>query len=217
MRGQAFVVFSDITAATTALRQLNGRQFFGRPMQVEYALSKSDVVAQADGSFKFGEPRKHMSAEHRKRLLGITVSAPSNKRRQSASEGQDGGHSPKRRATEAGSSEGESDEDVSAAQQASNTEQNDSMQIAEAAAAAEASQVPSSTLFVTNLPDIVSAEMLSGLFQQYAGFKEVRRIPGKADIAFVDYSSAEEASTARNVLDGFKLAADRAMNVDFSQ
>ncbi|KAI8322800.1 spliceosomal protein [Martensiomyces pterosporus] len=207
MRGQAFIVFSDITAATTALRQLNGRQFFGKPMRVEYALSKSDVVAQADGTFKFGEPRKHLSADQRKKLLGMnSTPGVSAKRRQSVQEEEEDGHDTKRRATEA--EEGSGDEDD--VQDMGDSESSDDMP-------AGADQVPAPTLFVTNLPESVSAEMLSGLFQEYSGFREVRRVPGKPDMAFVDYASATEASAARDVLNGFKLSADHAMKVDFSQ
>ncbi|KAJ2157975.1 U2 small nuclear ribonucleoprotein B'' [Coemansia sp. RSA 552] len=199
MRGQAFVVFGDITAATAALRQLDGRRLFGRPMQIEYALSKSEVVAQSDGSFRFGEPRKHMSAVERKRLLGISGEV-GEKRRQSSGDSEDA-HATKRRVADQEAADESSDEDVGPAAPAHDA----------------ADLEPSATLFVTNLPDTVSMEMLAELFQQYAGFKEVRRIPGKDVMAFIDYASAEAATAARNVLDGFKLAADKAMNIAFSR
>jgi len=51
-RGQAFVVFRDIAAATQALRALNDFKFYDRPMRIEYAKDKSDAVAKEEGSFK---------------------------------------------------------------------------------------------------------------------------------------------------------------------
>ena len=52
MRGQAFVVFRDITAATQAVRQMQGFPFYEKPMMISYANSKSDAVAKLDGSYE---------------------------------------------------------------------------------------------------------------------------------------------------------------------
>ncbi|CAI4216283.1 unnamed protein product [Parascedosporium putredinis] len=52
MRGQAHIVYRDIQTSTQALRALNGFEFLGLPMKVEYAKSKSHFVAKLDGTFK---------------------------------------------------------------------------------------------------------------------------------------------------------------------
>ncbi|KAJ2816889.1 U2 small nuclear ribonucleoprotein B'' [Coemansia sp. 'formosensis'] len=232
MRGQAFIVFGDIAASTAALRQLNGRHLFGRAMRVEYALSKSDVVAESDGTLKFGEPRKHISAEQRKRMLGISgvpgsgVGEPSSKRR--PSEVVDGDEPTSKRRAMSYESEGE--DDMAIAESDDDDEEsgdeigplppkagNATVDEEEAGSGSGVDGRPSATLFVTNLPDTVSVGMLSGLFQQYAGFREVRTVPGRGDMAFVDYQSADAAAAARSVLDGFGLSADQAMKVDFSR
>lgn len=49
--------------------------------------------------------------------------------------------------------------------------------------------------------------MLTELMKQYAGFKEVRMIPGRA-CAFVDFGSDTEATAAIQGLRGFKLAEE---------
>lgn len=41
MRGQAFVVFKDLSTSTAALRKENGRAFAGRALKIQYAQSKS--------------------------------------------------------------------------------------------------------------------------------------------------------------------------------
>lgn len=51
-KGQAFVCFRDISCATNALRALQGFQFLDKPMRIQYAKSKSDVVSLEDGTFK---------------------------------------------------------------------------------------------------------------------------------------------------------------------
>lgn len=41
MRGQAFVVFKDLSTSTAALRKENGRAFAGRALKIQYAQGKS--------------------------------------------------------------------------------------------------------------------------------------------------------------------------------
>jgi U2 small nuclear ribonucleoprotein B'' len=73
LRGQAWVVFSDVASATNALRSMQGFPFFDKPIvrshhrhapacwklscmaclqKVEYAKTKSDAVAKLEGSYK---------------------------------------------------------------------------------------------------------------------------------------------------------------------
>ncbi|OLY84201.1 U2 small nuclear ribonucleoprotein B'', partial [Smittium mucronatum] len=71
------------------------------------------------------------------------------------------------------------------------------------------------TLFLENLPEAVTTEMLATLFQQYPGFKQVRRVPGKNNLAFVDYDSPDQASISLNILQGFKLTPENPMSISF--
>ncbi|CAG8553203.1 11305_t:CDS:10, partial [Acaulospora colombiana] len=66
-------------------------------------------------------------------------------------------------------------------------------------------------LYIQNLPPDVTDEMLSYLFEQYPGFKEVRLVPGKSDIAFVEYESDNQAAIAKEVLNGFKITHEKEM------
>ncbi|KAJ1722762.1 U2 small nuclear ribonucleoprotein B'' [Coemansia erecta] len=226
MRGQAFVVFGDITSATAALRQLNGRKIFGRAIQAEYALSKSEVVAQGDGTFRFGEPRKHISAKERKRLLGLDGEKSSKRRQSDSDRSDDPSSSNKRMAIDGGSDESDggsgSDHDDEE-QMATESDSDGSEEIGPLPPKQPASidshdlAAPNPTLFVTNIPRNISGEMISGLFRQYSGFIEVRRIAGKSDMAFVDYDTIASATAARDVLNGFKLSARQAMKVEFSR
>ncbi|KAK4038747.1 hypothetical protein C8A01DRAFT_17197 [Parachaetomium inaequale] len=52
MRGQAHIVYKDIQTATQAMRSLDGFEFFGQPMKISYARSKSNIIAKLDGTFK---------------------------------------------------------------------------------------------------------------------------------------------------------------------
>ncbi|KAJ1552243.1 hypothetical protein HK096_000891, partial [Nowakowskiella sp. JEL0078] len=51
-RGQAHIVFSDISSATAAIRLFQGFPFYDRPLQIEYSVSKSNMIALLDGTFK---------------------------------------------------------------------------------------------------------------------------------------------------------------------
>jgi U2 small nuclear ribonucleoprotein B'' len=52
MRGQAHIVFRDTATATQALRHLQDFEFFGKPIKVQYAKSKSEFISKLDGSYK---------------------------------------------------------------------------------------------------------------------------------------------------------------------
>ena len=51
LRGQAWVVFDTVTAATNAVKHMNEFPFYDKPMRVSYARSKSDATAKAEGTF----------------------------------------------------------------------------------------------------------------------------------------------------------------------
>lgn len=51
-KGQAFIVFRDISCATNAMRALQGFMFLDKPMRIAYSKSKSDVLSLEDGTFK---------------------------------------------------------------------------------------------------------------------------------------------------------------------
>ncbi|OJD35159.1 rna recognition domain-containing protein [Diplodia corticola] len=51
MRGQAHIVFQDISKATQAMRNLDEKDFHGKKMIIQYARSKSNFVAKLDGTF----------------------------------------------------------------------------------------------------------------------------------------------------------------------
>lgn len=52
MRGQAFVIFKEISSATNALRTMQGFPFYDKPMRINYSKTDSDVIAKLKGTFK---------------------------------------------------------------------------------------------------------------------------------------------------------------------
>jgi len=80
-----------------------------------------------------------------------------------------------------------------------------------------AEQPPNQILFLTNLPDETSEMMLSMLFNQFPGFKEVRLVPNRHDIAFVEFENELQSASAKDALQGFKITPTHAMKISFAK
>lgn len=78
-------------------------------------------------------------------------------------------------------------------------------------------QEPNKILFLTNLPDETNEAMLTLLFNQFPGFKEVRLIPGRSDIAFVEFENEYLSGTAKEALNGFSLSPTHKMRITFAK
>ena len=68
MRGQAFVVFDSVDHASQALSALCDFSFLGKEMKISYAKTKSDVVAQKDGSYNTKMKQERQLKRMRERL-----------------------------------------------------------------------------------------------------------------------------------------------------
>nr|CAG8602819.1 13938_t:CDS:2 [Entrophospora candida] len=65
---------------------------------------------------------------------------------------------------------------------------------------------PNRILYIHNLPSDVTNEML-----------KVCLVPGKSDIAFVEYEADHKATVAKDVLNRFKITHDKEMKVIFAR
>ena len=63
LRGQAFVLFEDVQAATAALQAEQGFTFFGKDLKLAYAKEKSDRIAKRDGTYVPRAKRRKKAAE----------------------------------------------------------------------------------------------------------------------------------------------------------
>jgi len=63
-KGQAWVIFDDVGAATKAVREMQGFNFYTKAMKVHFSKVKSDVVAKIDGSF-IARPKRKQESEHK--------------------------------------------------------------------------------------------------------------------------------------------------------
>ena len=55
------------------------------------------------------------------------------------------------------------------------------------------------------------------LVLRFPGFKEVRLVPGKHDIAFVEFEGEALAGVAKDALQGFRITATCAMKITYAK
>jgi hypothetical protein len=63
----------------------------------------------------------------------------------------------------------------------------------------------------------VTTEMLEALFKQFPGLSEVRMVPGKTGIAFVEFQTPAQAGQGKDTLQGFKLTPTNALKITFAK
>jgi U2 small nuclear ribonucleoprotein B'' len=186
-RGQAWIAFRDAAQAVEARKAMQGKELFGKEMDIHFAKAKSDVVARADGTFK---PRPKRAAPER----GNGNAAP-------AGEAGEGKAKKTRveQAAKAGAEPGAGPAPVAAAK-----------------AKAEPPNPPNQVLFAEGLPADITSAALDLLFRQYTGFVATRMVAPRR-IAFVDFDSTGNATLAKIGLDGFKLDAELSLKLSFAK
>ncbi|KAI8804881.1 U2 small nuclear ribonucleoprotein B''-like protein [Cladochytrium replicatum] len=207
MRGQAFIAFKDVTQATAALRALQGYPFYDKALKIAYSKEMSHVIARAEGSLKGP--------------ISASKSDGAGTKRAREDEENDG-HPSKRVAN---GKQQDVENDSGSDMEASDDDEAPPQPINKATNSGDdpdARNPPNNILFLKNIPGNITQEMLSMLFQQYPGFKEVRLVSssggkGTGDVGFVEYENESQAQVAKGVLHGFKLAQNSTLSVFFAK
>ena len=194
MRGQAFVIFKEISSSTLALRSMQGFPFYDKPMRIQFSKNESDVICKMKGTYK-ERPKKtkqestipnSIVAERQTKLK--PAKKPSYEKQNNIPE------VPVRKTTSA-----------SAIPQDKNQ------------ASIVPEQPPNKILFLTNLPEETNEMMLSMLFNQFPGFVEVRLVPNRPDIAFIEFENDIQSAVAKDALQGFKIKPTHPMKIAFAK
>lgn len=191
MRGQAFVIFNDVTSATNALRSLQGFPFYDKPMRIQYAKVQSDVIAKRYGTF-VERAKRDPKEQAAKRAEKKKAEADANS------------------VSTAGGANGASTNGSSAAQTTTTTTPT-------AAPSSNMPDLPNKILFLINLPDDTSESTLQMLFQPFNGFKEIRLVPGRSDIAFVEFENEQQSMCAKDALQGFKISPNNSLKISYAK
>nr|XP_043636534.1 U2 small nuclear ribonucleoprotein B'' [Erigeron canadensis] len=177
LRGQAWIVFSEVTAASNAVRQMQNFPFYDKPMRIQYAKGKSDCIAKADNTFVPKDKRKRQEEKTEKK--------------RDPPQATNGVRADNNGAPAASYQNGRS-----------NTRE---------------AMPPNNILFVQNLPNNTTEDMLQILFNQFPGFKEVRMINAKPGIAFVEFDDDNQSSTAMQSLQDFKITPQISMAISYAK
>jgi len=199
-RGQAWIIFREVSAATNALKSLQGFPFYNKPMRINFARSKSDAIAKVDGTY-VERPKKIVKREDlRKGKTAAAAQAAAPAAPPVASKPAEPGPPPSQKTIQ--------DRIGWNPQQSAN--------VPKAAVKAIGVADPNKTLFVENLPLEATDTMLSMLFRQYPGFQEVRLIPGR-NVAFVDYQNEYQAGMAMQGLQGFAMTPEVKLTLSYAR
>ena len=76
---------------------------------------------------------------------------------------------------------------------------------------------PHFILLLTGLPEGISEAVLGQLFGTYPGFREVKLVMGRHDIAFVEYTNEFCASEAKRMLNATPLTDTHALQIAFAR
>ncbi|KAF8323215.1 RNA-binding domain-containing protein [Clavulina sp. PMI_390] len=76
---------------------------------------------------------------------------------------------------------------------------------------------PNKILFIQNLPETATKDALENLFSQHPNLVEVRMIPTKKDIAFVEYADETSSGAAKDALHNFKLDGEQKIKITFAR
>jgi len=224
-RGQAFIVFDTVEAATKAF-EMQSFLVEGKPMRMAFARAKSDAIAKKDGSF----------APRAKQPLPPKRTLPESERPQGESEAAKRARAAEE-ADNAAAMETEASDGAAQAAQAAQAAPFAQTQggyparpppgyghggygmappMQQAPAAPPAENPPNSMLLLTKLPDDTTDSLLTRLFNQFPGFKDVRLISVRA-AAFVEYDTDAQAAEAKGKLNGFKIKPDCELHIAFAK
>ncbi|XP_005431234.1 U1 small nuclear ribonucleoprotein A [Geospiza fortis] len=231
MRGQAFVIFKEMSSATNALRSMQGFPFYDKPMRIQYAKTDSDIIAKMKGTFVERERDRDRERKRDKRKAkGGEAPGPkkSGAGAQGAAQGAVPGMPPLAQPPLLLPHLGGQPPYIPppgmipAPGMAPNPGIPPGMAPQPGMAPIPTPQPlsenpPNHILFLTNLPEETNELMLSMLFNQFPGFKEVRLVPGRHDIAFVEFDTEVQAGAAREALQGFKITQSNAMKISFAK
>ncbi|EGY20795.1 U1 small nuclear ribonucleoprotein like [Verticillium longisporum] len=196
-KGQAFIVFDDADSAQNAIDEVQGFQLFDKPMQVALAKTRSDATVKTQGSEEDFEAhrRRRLAEKDKKRAL---EAAEEQKRMQRSGAGAatDAAGRPAKAARGAGLK---------------------SSNPAASSVVPDEYLPPNKILFIQNLPEDFDIEALTDIFGRFDGFREVRLVPGRRGIAFVEYDGEQGAITAKENTAGMVLGESSTIKVTYQR
>lgn len=226
-KGQAFVVFDRPESAAQAVEELQGFELFEKPIQIALARTRSDATVKKTGNreeFELHQRRrmaeKGSSGElvdlqrRKKKILKADTPTSSIDKKKAAEAAEE----QKRLKRPGGAAPSSAD-----AGRPTKAARSGLKPTAPAGAGGPNAVVPdeylppNKILFVQNLPDDYhDIDALGGVFGRFEGFREVRLVPGRKGIAFIEYEAEAGAITAKENTAGMSLG-DKFIKVTYQR
>ncbi|KAI0600919.1 hypothetical protein F4775DRAFT_544072 [Biscogniauxia sp. FL1348] len=183
-KGQAFVVFDRPESALQAIEEVQGFELFDKPMEVALARTRSDATVASTGNKEELEhhQRRRLAEKDKKKAAEAAEEQKRLKRPGAVAPAE--GNRPTKVARGPG---------LKATGPAAN------------AVVPDEYLPPNKILFVQNLPDDYDIDALTSIFGRFEGFREVRLVPGRKGIAFIEYEAEAGAITAKENTAGMAL------------
>uniref|UniRef100_A0A7S1EKN1 RRM domain-containing protein n=2 Tax=Hemiselmis andersenii TaxID=464988 RepID=A0A7S1EKN1_HEMAN len=207
-KGQAFVVLKNLEQAEAAMKKLQGHELEGQAIKVAYAKSKSNAVEKIEGTFtgykRVIKPKPPTGVKKAK----PTVQADSDD--ESAPPPAPGfappaaGYPPQ----QPGAPQGYGGAPPGHAGMPQPPQQQQ--------AVSQAPPLPHPILFLENVPHSADSEAVAGLFRAFMGYKEVRMVPSRPGLAFVEFENEMQSGVAMQRLQGVDMQG-QALKITFSR
>lgn len=75
---------------------------------------------------------------------------------------------------------------------------------------------PNKILFIRDLPEDYGTDAITAIFARFSGFREVRLVPTRKGIAFVEYETEDNASAAKDGTAGMAVG-ESSLRVTFQR
>uniref|UniRef100_A0A8D0HS77 Small nuclear ribonucleoprotein polypeptide A n=1 Tax=Sphenodon punctatus TaxID=8508 RepID=A0A8D0HS77_SPHPU len=209
MRGQAFVIFKEISSATNALRSMQGFPFYDKPMRIQYAKSDSDIISKMKGTYVERDRKREKKKPKGPEVVAVKKQMPGTAAPVAPNvQGAVPGMPPMNQAPR---------------MMHHIPGQPPYMP--------PPGMIPPPGMAPGGIPPgaMPPQQMLPGQMAPtqpvseggvgggFPGFKEVRLVPGRHDIAFVEFDNEVQAGAARDALQGFKITQTNAMKISFAK
>ncbi|WFD25511.1 hypothetical protein MNAN1_000471 [Malassezia nana] len=191
MRGQAFVSFQDKDTASRAMKE-----------RVSYARTPSDsVVAYHGGTPDTPEAVQALESHKAARLAQKPLTRRRNIHRQRALQ--------RKKEHEQAMTRG--DVPAPAPRRATGPARTQANQLPDEYVP------PNRILFLQQMPSTVTRDQLLGIFGSMPNLYEVRTIPGRTDIAFVEFHDIPSSVAAREATNGYTFPTGEHLKVSFAR
>ncbi|KAF2239963.1 RNA-binding domain-containing protein [Viridothelium virens] len=194
-KGQAFVVYDSVESAQEAIDEIQGFELFEKPMQLDFARTKSDAIVQQEGTDEEFEIHKRRRLAEKERKQAVAAQEEQKKLKRPAP----------------GAPEPAPTKPIKSAKGAGLKSTG-----GPTAVVPDEYLPPNKILFVQNLPEGYDVDSLTAIFGRFEGFREVRLVPGRKGISFVEYENEAGAISAKENTAGMTLG-DQPIKVTFQR